>query len=185
MEITPTGMSEFKDVIADFGQLSSLALKGVVAAPWIDLWLRLGPPPAKSMALLTSLFQFVVVIWGFHFWSTIDVQKLNGRMKIALCMFCVGLVSSLFLMSMYTVSPGAGRERVIEGWAVRSDVGPVLSSSYTAEQALRDSEYDPASVWTAESVATMRMLITALWLVTFASLAGYLTAFIMLQRRHT
>jgi len=185
MTSASTGMSEFKDVMADFGQLSSLALKGVVTAPLIDLWLRLGPPPAKSMAILTSLFEFVVVVWGFHFWSSIDIQKLNKRMKIALCIFCVGLISSLFLMSMFTVSPGVGRDRVIEGWAVRTDVKPVLNTSYSSEQALRDGEFDPTAVWTATSVATMRILITVVWLVTFAALAGYLTTFIMLERRRS
>lgn len=178
-----SGMSEFKSVIADFRQLGSLALKGVVTAPWVDLLVKIGPPPAQVVALLTSLFEFVVILWGFHFWSGMDGGKLNRRMKVALAMFCVGMLASLMLLARFTVSPGKGRERVIEGWTVRADVKPIINSSYTPEQALRDSEYDPDQVWTSTSVAAMRVLITGLWLATFASFAGYLTAFIMQHRR--
>jgi len=179
------GMSEFKEVMADFSQLGSLALKGVVSAPWIDLWLRIGPPPAKWTAVLTSLFQFMVVIWGFNFWSNMDIGKLNIRIKAALGVFCVGLISSLFLTAVFTVSPGEGRERVIKGWILRDDVRPLIKPSYSPEQALRDSEYDPNTVWTTASVATMRILLTVMWLGTFSSCAGYLTGFIIIQRRHS
>lgn len=180
-----TGLSEFKEVIADFRQLGSLALKAVVTAPWVDLWLKIGPPPARSIAVLTSLSEFVMVTWVFHFWSDIEIRKLNTRMKVAFGVFCIGLVASLMLISRFSVSPGEGRERVIEGWAVRSDIQPVINSSYSPEQALRDSEYDPDKVWTSGSVTLLRTLITTVWLATFASLASYLTAFIMLQRRRS
>jgi hypothetical protein len=181
--VARSGISEFKEVMADFRQLGSLALKGVVTAPWIDLWLKIGPSPAQLLAALTSLFQFVIVIWGFHFWSGMDTERLNRRMKVALGVFSIGLLASVLLLARFTVSPGEGRERVIEGWTVREDVQPVITPSYTAEQALRDSEYDPDLVWTATSVAVMRISITGVWLATFASFAGYLTAFIMQQRR--
>jgi hypothetical protein len=180
-----TGLSEFKDVLTDFRQLGSLALKGVVAAPWVDLWLKIGPPPATSIAVLTSLSEFVVVVWVFHFWSDLEVRKLNARMKVAFVVFCIGLVASLMLISRFTVSPGEGRERVIEGWTLRPDLQPLMNPSYSPEQALRDSEYDPDKVWTSTSVTLVRALITTVWFGTFASLACYLTAFIMLQRRRS
>jgi len=178
-------MSEFKAVISDFGQLSTLALKGVVAAPWLDVWLKIGPPPAKSIAVLTSLAEFVTVVWGFHFWSNLNQRRVNIRIQFALGMFCVGLVSSLFLITMFTESPAEGRDRVIKGWNVRADVQPIIGPSYSPEQALRDSEYDPTAVWTPASVALMRIVLTVVWLGTFASLAAYLTGFILLQRRRS
>jgi hypothetical protein len=179
------GLSEFKEVLADFRQLSSLALKGVVAAPLVDLWLRLGPPPVKSIAVLTSLMEFLAVVWVFQFLYNDKERKLNVRMKVALGLFCVGIVSSLVLMGKFTVSPGEGQERVIEGWYIRSDIKPLVDSSYTPEQALRDSEYDPDRVWTKESVVVLRTLITIVWIASFNCLAVYLTVFIILQRRRS
>ena len=180
-----SGLSEFKHVLTDFRQLGSLALKGVVAAPWADFWLKLGPPPVKTVAVLTSLLEFITVIWVFQYWYSLGERQLKIRMKVAAGLFCAGIISSLTLMGLFTVYPGGGRERVVEGWIIREDVKPLLNSSRTPEQVLMESEYDPDRVWTKESVVVVRMLITTLWLATFACLAIYLTVFITLQRRRS
>jgi hypothetical protein len=178
-----TGLSEFRSVLADFQQFGSLALKGVLVAPIADIWVNLGPPPSKAIGLLTSLSQMVAVIWVFQFWSIGNERALRVRMRVALVVFFVGLVSSLVLLDLYSVSPGQGRERVIEGYALRSDIEPLISSSYTPDQALRESEYDSDKVWTKRSVIVLRTAITAIWMCTFGSFAVYLTTFVILQRR--
>jgi hypothetical protein len=178
-----TGLSEFKEVLTDFQQLGSLALKGAVAAPLADIWLKLGPPPSKVIGVLTALMEFVAVVGVFQFWSNTKALKLRVRMLIALAIFLVGLVSSLVLAEMFTVSPGQGRDRVVEGYSLRPDAKPIVNESYPPEQALRESEYDPDKVWTKESIVVLRTVITATWMATFASFAVYLTVFIILQRR--
>jgi hypothetical protein len=178
-----TGLSEFKEVLSDFQQLSSLALKGIVAAPLMDIWLKLGPPPAKAIGALTALMEFVAVVGVFQFWSDTKERNLRVRMLIALGVFLAGLVSSLVLLQRFTVSPGQGRDRVVEGYSLRADIKPIVNESYTPEQALRESEYDPDKVWTRESIALLRVLITVTWMATFAGFAVYLTVFIILQRR--
>jgi len=175
-------LHEFTEVLADFRQLGSLALKGAVAVPLADTWLKLGPPPTSAIAVLTSLMEFISVIWVFHFWQASKERQLGKRMKVALGGFAVGLVCSLALMWQFTVLPGHGRERVIVGFQLRQDVKPVLSPQYAPYDALRDNEYDPDKVWTRESITILRTLITVIWIFTFTSLAVYLTAFIMLQR---
>ena len=178
-----TGLSEFKEVLSDFSQLHSYALKAAIAVPLADIWLRLGPPPAKTVGALTSLIEFIAVIWVFQFWSKAKDRALRTKMKIALGLFLVGIVSSLLLLQRFSVSPGPGREKVIEGLTLRSDIRAIIDNSYTPEQALQDSEYDPEKVWTNESIAILRTLITAVWIGTFACLSIYLTVFIILQRR--
>ncbi len=178
-----TGLSEFKEVLSDFQQLSSLALKGVVAAPLADILLKFGPPPAKAIGVLTALVEFVAVVGVFQFWSSTKERQLRPRMLIALSIFLVGLVSSLVLLERFTVSPGQGRDRVVEGYSLRGDIRPIVNESYTPEQALRESEYDPERVWTRESIALLRALITVTWMATFVGFAVYLTVFIILQRR--
>ena len=181
--MSATGVSEFKEVLSDFKDLGSLALKGVVAAPLTDIWLKLGPPPAKTIGALTALMEFVAVVYVFQFWSNKKERKLRFRMLIALAIFLIGLVSSLILLERFTVSPGQGGERIVEGYFLRPDVRPIVNESYPPEQALRESEYDPDKVWTRESIALLRTLITATWMATFVGFAVYLTTFIILQRR--
>ena len=105
-------------------------------------------------------------------------------MKSALVLFCIGIVTSLALLWLFTATPGQGRARVVEGFSVRSDVKPLINSSYTPEQALRESEYDPAKVWTKESLISVQLSIIVIWMATFTFLAVYLTIFIILQRRN-
>src|SRR5690349_11838285 len=90
-----TGISEFKEVLSDFKQLSSLALKGAVAAPLANAWLKIGPPPAKAIGALTTLVEFVAVVFVFQVWFNGNQRKLQSRMLIALGIFLVGLLSSL------------------------------------------------------------------------------------------
>jgi hypothetical protein len=178
-------LKEFKEVLLDFRQLASLALKGAVAAPLVDLWLRIGPVPTKPVAVLSSMVEFLAVVWVFQFWRKAGERKLHIRMKAALVVFALGMVLSLVLLWLFTVSPGQGRDRVVEGFSVRPDIKPLISDSYTPEQALRESEYDPEKVWTKGSVVTMQTSIITIWMVTFASVAMYLTIFIILQRRRS
>jgi hypothetical protein len=178
-----TALTEFKAVLSDFRQLGSVALKGAVAAPLADLWLNLGPPPAKTVAVLTAFMEFVVVMWVFQFWRTTRERKLNVRMKTALVVFCLGLTVSLILSERFTVSPGPGRDRVLQGLVLRPDVAPLISSAYSPEDALRDQAYDPDRVWTRGSIVLARAVFTVIWVISFCSLAVYLTVFVMLQRR--
>ena len=178
-------LKEFKEVLLDFRQLASLALKGAVAAPLVDLWLRVGPLPTKPVAVLSSLVEFLAVIWAFQFWRDIKDRKLRARMMAALAFFSVGILLSLVLLWTYTIVPGQGRERVVEGFSIRPDVKPLINESYTPEQALRESQYDAGKVWTKESIVAVQAAITLIWMMTFASLAIYLTIFIILQRRRS
>jgi hypothetical protein len=165
-----SGLSEFKGVLSDFRQLSSLAVKGVVAVPLADIWLRYGPPPAAGIAILTSAMEFAAIVWVFQAWYQAQERALIFRMS---------------LLSHFSASPGGGRERVIKGTTVRPEVAVLLGPTYGPEDALRESEYDVEKVWTAPSITIVRTVITLVWVGTFVSLAIYLTVFITLQRRRS
>jgi hypothetical protein len=176
-------LTEFWQVLRDFKRLGSVALKGAVAAPLADLWLKIGPPPVNVIAVLTSLVEFVAVIWVFHFWRACKVSQLDRRMKIALVVFALGTVVSLALLDRFSVSPGEARDRIIVGFKVLPNIAPILDAAYGPDDALRDNEFDPAKVWTQQSISILRTSITTAWFGTFAALSVYLTAFIMSQRR--
>ena len=178
-----TGLAEFKDVLSDFQGLSSLALKGVVAAPLAGIWLKIGPPPSREIGVLTALIEFMSVVCVFQFWCNAKERKLHIRMLISLSIFLICMVGYLALMGIFTVSPGKGRDRIVQGYSLRSDIKPLVNESYTPEQALRESEYDPDKVWTKMSIELMRTLITITWITTFVGFAVYLTVFVILQRR--
>jgi hypothetical protein len=176
-----SGLNQFRLVLTNFRQLSALAVKGAVAAPAIAAWIKIGPPPATLLAVLTPVLELIALVWVFHFWFFSETKALNVRMKIAFVCFSIGLVSSLILVEQFTVFPGPGRDRVIEGFILRPDVKPILTATYTSEDALRDHEFDPMQVWTRESVTTLRVLLPFFWMLTFVAFSIFLAVFIIVQ----
>lgn len=163
--------------------MSSLALKGTIAAPLIGFLTKLGPPPATAVPILTSITGFIAVIWTFHFWHDVSQRRLNARMRLCLLVFCVALLASGILFGLYTIRPGSGRDLVVCGYSLRPDILPLMTAGYTSEQALRDAEYDASQVWTETSIVVVRLALTASWLIAFVSISMFVSTFIILQRR--
>jgi len=178
-----TQLREFGEVLADFRQLSSLALKGIFVVPMVTIWLNVAPPPVSVTSVTTSTLELLAAIWVFQFWYQTSKSTLERRMKIAILCFSLGLISYLGLSQSFVVSPGSGQERVIKGYQVRPDVEPLLNPSYKTEDALKDNEYDPQKVWTEHSISTVKDTLLLLWIVTFISLSISFTIFIVLQKR--
>ena len=177
-----SGLQEFKQVLTDFRELGSLAVKGTVAAPLVDIFLKFGPPPATAIAVLTSGMQFLAVTWTFHFWHDTPEQKLNRRMKVCAALFVVGLIFAGAVIKQYTASPGPGRERVVLGYELRSDVKPLIGPNYSALDALREAQYDTSQVWTDSSITVIHVFLVTCWTGTFVAVAMFISTFLMLQR---
>jgi hypothetical protein len=178
-----TGLQEFKRVVTDFHELSSLAVKGTVALPLLNLWSKVGPPPTTAIAVLTSGLQFLAVMWTFHFWHDTAEKNLNRRMRLCGALFVVGLIASGVLLKQFTVRPGPSRDPVVEGYALRSDVQPLVGPNHTPLDALREAEYDPSEVWTSASVTVVHVVLVVCWMTTFVTIAMFISTFLMLQRR--
>jgi hypothetical protein len=177
-----TGLQEFKQVLKNFRELGSLAVKGTVAAPLLNVWLKFGPPPTAAVAALTSATQFLAVMWTFHFWHGMARSNLNRRMKLCAALFVVGLVTSGVLLKQFTIRPGPNRDSIVEGYALRSDVQRLIGPNYTPLDALREAEYDASQVWTSTSITTIQVLLIMSWATTFVSVAMFISTFVMLQR---
>ena len=180
-----TGLDEFKDVLKDFRELGSLAVKGTVALPLVNLWAKFGPPPAAAVSVLTSALEFLAVIWVFQFWHNAVTERLNTRMKAAAILFCAALAVSGILLAQFTAHPASGRDAVVIGAQLRPDVQPLITRTYTPLDALRDAEYDPERVWTQVSITLVHSSLIVLWLVTFISASVFLSVFIVLRKRAT
>ena len=177
-----SGLQDFKQVLTDFRELGSLAVKGTVAAPLVDVFLKFGPPPTTAIAVLTSGMQFLAVMWTFHFWHDKPEQTLNRRMKACAALFVAGLIFAGVLMKQFTTSPGPRRENVVLGYELRSDVKPLIGPNYSALDALREAQYDASQVWTDSSIAVMHALLVISWTGTFVAVALFISTFLMLHR---
>jgi hypothetical protein len=177
-----TGLKEFRQMLANFRELGSLAVKGTVALPLLNVWLKFGPPPAAAMAVCTSALQFSALMWTFHFWHGEPKKNLDRRMRVCAVLFVLGLLASGILLERFTVRPGPNRERVVKGYVVRSDVQPLIGPNFDTTMALQAAGYDPEQVWTASSITTIYVLLAASWVIAFVSIAMFISGFLLQQR---
>ncbi len=178
------GLEDFKQVAADFTDVGAIALKLAVAAPLLDYAVKFGPPPVHSISALTCLSELLVLLWSFHFWSRLDRALQNRLMKRALLCFCLGLVGSLALIELLTYSPGADRERVVEGFVLQPSTKALAAQGVSPEEALRGAEFDNSAIWAQWSVVAVHITLIAFWVATFAGLAAYISLFVIVHRSH-
>jgi hypothetical protein len=178
-----TGLEEFKDVLKNFRELGSFAIKGTVALPLLNLWLKVGPPPTAAISALTSAMEFLAVMWVFHFWHLTPAKRLDTRMRVSAAVFCVALILSGVLIEGFTTRPPPARDRLVLGCVLRADVQPLINATYTPSDALRDAEYEPQRVWTPGSIVFIHVVLIASWLIAFVSVSLFLSIFIIQQKR--
>ncbi len=179
-----TGIAEFKRMVLDFTDLGALGLKLAVAAPFIGLTIKLGPPPVHTVSVLTALSEFIVLLWTFHFWYGLNDAAQNRRMKAALLFFCAGLIASLALIGTFTLSRGAGTERVVKGFILQPSIQPLIGRELpTVDDALRAAQYDASEVWLQSSIAAVHVTLIAIWLITFAALTAFIALFVIARRK--
>jgi hypothetical protein len=112
-------------------------------------------------------------------WDT----RLRKRIPITALAVVISLLAFILLLVLFTVQPVKGEDRVVEGWVVRSNVKPLLNSDYTAENALRDSQYEAKEVWTTFSIGVTIIALQITWIGAFTAFSAFLSTFIILQRR--
>ena len=179
----PNGMREFKEVLKNFKELGALAIKGTVAAPLLNLWAKIGPPPSATISMLTSVAQFLAVMWAFHFWQGSSVKALNRRMKGCAVVFCASLLFSGIMIQQFTSRPAPDRDLVVHGYLLRPEIQKLIGPSYRITDALRDAEFDPFQVWTGESILITHTLLVLSWMGAFVSIGIFVSLFVIVQRK--
>jgi hypothetical protein len=179
----PTGLDEFRSVIADYRGVSSWMIGGTVAVPLVDFVLRLGPPWPAGVAVITSVAELLTLIFAFHFWYRQAFKQVTRRMRISLAILLICFGVYLYLNSAYTFTSPVDGEKFVKGLSIRPDVKPLIRNGYTPDDALKGAEYQAREVWTSSSIDGMRIALLILWLGSFVSLAVFIASFVMYQRR--
>lgn len=183
------GIEEFKEVMADFRSLTSLAVKGAIAVPFADLFLRqfdsgISPPWPSGILIITSLAELLSLVFAFNFFFQATKRKLNHLMIASLVVLCLSFVGYLYLHSSFTHQHPKTKQSMVLGYQpLNEDIRQALRSDYTTAQILEENEYSPTKIWTEESITQIRIGIFLIWLISFASFSFFIALFVISQRR--
>lgn len=186
-----TGLEEFNQVIADFRNISSLAVKGAVAAPFADVVMRqfnlgLAPPWPTGVLIITSVAELVALIYIFHYWRSKTKKSFNRRMLAALLIMLVGFSAYIYLFATFTRPHPKTKQSLVLGFEpANASLKGSFDEGFTVDQALDENEYNPALIWTARSINAIRVSLLAAWLMTFIALSIFIGAFVIAQRRRS
>ena len=157
------------------GSLAVVAI--LVAAPVLAAVAGLDPPWPAHFGYVSA----AIVAAGAG-WAHYRTRAKTPRWLIP-TLVGAGLLAYLSLASLFVESVPMTDVRLVKGFTCTADARLVYGDGCPAlnRDALRDAEWEPATLWTASSLLAARMALVASWLVLVAGLA--LAAAAVEQRR--
>lgn len=145
-------------------------------------------PPA--VALLTSLFTLIAVIFSFQFFRRAAKQRVSAVMMRALAVMVAALLAYLLVFDTFTFALPTTGELIYVGcgW---SELAKEVADQYLFDpkagcpgdyhRVLAASEYESIVIWTRGGLTAVKMGLVMLWLGLFASVAIFIGAFLVYQ----
>ena len=177
------GLDLFKEVVSDFRGVTGLIAKGAIAAPLADYVIKLGPPWPGAAPIMTALLELLVLIGAFEFWYATSRKKQRRRMLIFIASSLAFFFLYFFLTSQYTFKHPVSGDMMVLGYDLHPDAEAAMQPGDDVGDLLEGAEYRPEEVWTSQSLAFSRLGLLVSWFGLFASIAGFIAVFVMIQRR--
>jgi hypothetical protein len=137
-----------------------------VGPPW--------PPGAGPLASVLSALAFILIHERFR---GLRPAAWN-RVAVASSVVFVAAVCAYLTATSVYVYQTPGKERFAKGFACTSDAMKVFKDKCPnlGMDELSGAEYEAERLWTAQSIAIVRLLLDALWLLIFIALAALAAA---------
>lgn len=177
-----TGLSGFKELLREFRRLALWGAGGS-AVPFAAHLVSLSPPWPQGIVAVTAIFELISLVFVYQF-VKFKRKRIVDRILVvgAAAMVVVG-GGYLVAVSLYVYQTPHTKERFVKGYVCTADAQmvfkdkcPVLSTDDIAT-----ANYEAESLWTARSIAIVRVSLVALWLVAFTALSVVIGSFIVFQ----
>jgi asparagine N-glycosylation enzyme membrane subunit Stt3 len=179
-----SGLDDFKRLLTEFRGLSVWAVGSAVAVPFAAAMIDLSPPWPRGVVLATAVVELVALALVFQFFRSAKRRTINRVLLIGTLV--LALVSTVYLtmLSLYTYQVPTTEERFVKGYDCTPEATAVLKERPCSSLKLGDLqniEYKAEWLWTARSIALIRMTLVLLWFLVFASLSLALGSFLVYQ----
>ena len=151
---------------------AAVALAVLILLPVAAAFLALDPPWPSGIGYISAALVAGGAAWA-HFGAgpgTLVSKRWVKAIVVALIVITIGYLS---LLSMFVETIPGTAVRVVKGFTCTPDALLVYGDSCPAlgRDALRDAEWEAATLWTSSSVMLVRIALAACWLALVAGLA--------------
>lgn len=189
---TTSPLAEFWEFAKDSQSVIAWVAKLSVAAPIVDIVANVGPPwPSRAgVAILTSLFQVIVLLLAFEFGrhAAHRLSQLRWAMAASAMFAIPSLMLYLNAYSSYVVdAPDRWNRAVVGSIFIDEKIEALYESDrsrWTPRTFLKEFKSQEA-IWTSDSIAANRNWLLMTWLAGWACTAVVVSCFCAIQyRRH-
>jgi hypothetical protein len=177
-----TGLDGFKQLLKEFRELALWGAGGA-AVPFAAQLAALSPPWPDGIVIITSIVELVTLVFVYQFAKSARRHMVNRILTIAALLMVLSGVSYLVANSIYTFKVPTTKERFVKGYRCTPNAQAVFKDKCPALDTddLATANYEAERLWTAQSIATVRVILVALWLASFITLAVVLGSFVVYQ----
>jgi hypothetical protein len=176
-----TDSSEFFPALRGLSAWAAAAAAVPVAASFMSM----SPAWPAGIVAATSMAELAAVWFVYRLLRAATRRRATIVLLLSALVIAQSSVAYLPLNSRYTFEIPATKERSTKGFVctpvaklVYEDKCPDLGN-----HALEAADYSPATLWTIESIITVRVTLAVLWSMGFAALGAFAGACAALQAR--
>jgi hypothetical protein len=175
-------LAVFRSFLDEYKQLILVAT-AAGAVPLFAALTSLTPTWPSGLVGITAVAQLLVLALVFQLLRSARRTVISRVMVRSTVILCFLLLVYFVLLSLFTYTEPASKERFTKGYECTSEATIAFSKAcpLLGFNEIRQAEFEEELLWTAPSVSFMKSVILTVWLASFAALSTALGSFVVFQ----
>lgn len=179
------GLGGFYQLLEEVAKISSWVLPAAGVSPVIASLIGINPPwPSKvGLTVATSVVVLFTLVMTYHFLYLRRRRLTNLVMAIAVALIVLSAFLYFFAFAALTYQTPVTQEIFAKGFVCTSDAITLFGEKcpWLDLDELKGAEYEASRLWTAPSIAVVRVFLLFAWFSMFCAGAALVGAFVNFQ----
>jgi hypothetical protein len=156
----------------------TIAVIAAMAMPVLAAAASVQPPWPPGVSWITAVLVLVALLLAAQFLRMAAPKRVNTALHVAAAFLVAAVSVYLFVSSFFTYVVPTTHERFVKGYKCTSEAQLLFAEKcpYLGVDELQTAEYEAERLWTASSVAVVKVSLVGLWLASFIALSFLLAA---------
>ena len=143
------------------------AIVGAVAVPFGAAYGEFTPPWPPHIEIATAILQAVTFALSQHRLRAASNAAINRMIAAAAVVLTLASTAYLLAGSLYIYQTPTTKERWVKGFTCSPDAQMLYKDKcpYLGVDELRGAEYEAERLWTVQSIAVVKVVLVAVWLI--------------------